>query len=196
MRRLIVTEFITLDGVVEAPGGGEAFEHGGWNFKYWSDDVGAYKLDELKASDTHLYGRVTYEAFAASWPNMTELGEFADLMNGTPKVVVSTTLKEAVWTNSRLLRDNVAAEIAQLKQQPGQDILVAGSPTLVETLRQHNLVDEYRLLVHPIVLGHGQRLFADGRIPPTELKLVDTKQFDGGILALTLVPAPAAPPAA
>jgi dihydrofolate reductase len=191
MRKLVVTEFITLDGVIEAPGGGEPFEHAGWNFKYFSDDVGAYKFDELRASDAQLLGRITYEAFASSWPNMTELGEFADRMNGMAKYVVSTTLKDASWNNSHIIRDNVAAEVTRLKQQPGQDILVAGSAKLVETLRQHNLVDEYRLLVHPIVLGSGKRLFTDGRLPPTELKLVDTKPFSGGILALTFVPAAA-----
>lgn len=192
MRKLIVTEFVTLDGVIEAPGGGEAFEHAGWNFKYFSDEVGAYKLQELRAADAHLLGRVTYEGFAASWPHMRELGEFADCMNGYPKYVVSTTLTEATatWEQTQLIiRENVAAAVQRLKEQPGRDILVAGSPQLVETLRRHNLVDEYHLLLHPLVLGHGKRLFANGQLPPTELKLIDTQPFSGGIVALTFVPA-------
>ena len=189
MRKLIVTEFITLDGVVEDPGGSEKTKHGGWNFKFWSDDVGAYKFAELKQAGAHLFGRVTYEAFASSWPNMTELGEFADLMNNLPHYVVSTTLKEATWNNSHIIRDNVVEQIGQLKQQDGHDILVAGSPTLVETLREYDLVDEYHLQMHPIVLGSGKRLFAGGGDKVTDLKLVDSQLFKGGIMALTFVPA-------
>jgi dihydrofolate reductase len=187
MRKVIVSEFVTLDGVMEDPGGSEHFVHGGWNFKFWSDDVGQYKFDELKESGALLLGRVTYEGFAAAWPTMTELGEFADLMNGLPKYVVSTTLKEATWYNSHLIREHVAEEVTKLKQQPGQAILVAGSAQLVETLRQHNLVDEYRLMVHPVVLGSGKRLFKDGS-DKTELKLVGSKAFSGGIIVLTYEP--------
>lgn len=191
MRKLIVTEFITLDGVIEDPGGSEGTPHGGWNFKFWSDDVSEYKFAELRAADAHLFGRVTYAAFAASWPKMTELGEFADLMNNLPHYVVSTTLKEATWNNSHIIRHNVPAAIKQLKQQDGKDILVAGSPTLVETLRAHDLVDEYHLQLHPIVLGRGKRLFAGGGDQATALKLVDSLTFQGGIMALTYVPAAA-----
>jgi dihydrofolate reductase len=192
MRKLVVTEFITLDGVIEDPGGSEGTPHGGWNFKYWSDDIGEYKFAELRAADAQLLGRVTYQGFAASWPNMTELGEFADRMNGMPKYVASTTLQTADWNNSHILRDNIPAAVARLKQQPGADILVAGSATLAQTLRQHNLIDEYRLLVHPVVLGSGKRLFPDGSPSVLELKLVDSRPFAGGVIALTFVPAAAA----
>ena len=189
MRKIVVSEFMTLDGVFEDPGGSEKTEHGGWNFKYWSDDVGPYKFDELRAADALLLGRVTYEGFAASWPTMTELGEFADRMNGYPKYVVSTTLQDAQWNNSHIIRDQVAEEVTRLKQQPGQDILVYGSGQLVETLRQHDLVDEYRLMVHPVVLGSGKRLFPEASTKVSDLKLTGSQAFAGGIVVLTLVPA-------
>jgi dihydrofolate reductase len=160
MRKVIVSEFVTLDGVMEDPGGSEKFERGGWAFQFDRGPAGEkFKVDELMASDTLLLGRVTYEGFAAAWPGRT--GEFADKMNSMPKVVVSTRLKKAEWNNSILIRENIPQAIARLKQAPGQGILVAGSARLVHTLLQHNLVDEIRLMVFPVVLGKGKRLFDD-----------------------------------
>lgn len=166
MRKIIVTEFITLDGVVEAPNE--------WSFPYWNDDIGKVKLDELMVSDTQLLGRVTYEGFAAAWPSMEDdAAGFAKKMNGMPKVVVSTTLKKAEWTNSTIISKDAAGEIAKLKQQPGGDIIVAGSPKLIQFLIRNDLVDAYTLLVYPLVVGKGKRLFGDGA--STSLKLVEER---------------------
>jgi dihydrofolate reductase len=183
MRKIVVSEFVTLDGVMEDPGGGEGFEHGGWSFKFPSDQAMKVKFDELFAADALLLGRVTYEGFAAAWPSMADESGFADRMNGLPKHVVSTTLQKADWNNSTVIGENVAEEVAKLKEQPGQDILVAGSARLIRTLREHGLVDEYRLMVHPIVLGSGKRLFEDGA--PTTLELVGSQDLGSGIVLLT-----------
>jgi len=188
MRKVIVSEYVTLDGVFEDPGGGEGTTHGGWSFQFWSEEAAKYKFDELFASDALLLGRVTYEGFAKAWPTMKDAGEFAERMNSIPKYVVSTTLKELEWNNSHLLKGNIAEEVARLKQQEGQDILVAGSGELVRTLMQHALIDEYRLMVHPVVLGGGKRLFSDGS-GKTVLKLVDTQSFSSGIVVLSYQPA-------
>ncbi len=190
MRKVVVSEFVTLDGVMEDPGGGEKFEHGGWSFKFWSDEAAKFKFDELFASDALLLGRVTYQGFAAAWPSMKD--EFADRMNSLPKYVVSTTLNEVEWNNSRLIKGNVAEEVSKLKQQPGQDILVGGSRTLVQTLMQHDLIDEYRLMVHPVVLGSGKRLFGDGAAAKT-LRLGDTKTYSSGVVVLTYEPGKSEP---
>lgn len=152
--KIIVTEFITLDGVVEAPNE--------WSFPYWTDETAKFKLKELRAADAQLLGRVTYEGFAAAWPTMSDEEGFADRMNSIPKYAVSTTLEKGEWNNTTIIRTNVAEEVAKLKAQPGGDVLVAGSMTLIRILMEHDLVDEYRLLVYPIVLGKGKRLFADG----------------------------------
>ena len=158
MRRIVVTEFVTLDGVMEDPGGSEKFERGGWAFQFDRGPEGdKFKADELFASDATLLGRVTYQGFAAAWPSRT--GEFADKMNSMLKYVVSTTLEHADWNNSTLIKRNIVAEVSRLKALPGQDILVAGSGQLVRTLMQHDLVDEYRLMVFPVILGKGKRLF-------------------------------------
>src|SRR6185369_2185977 len=139
--KIVVTEFMTLDGVVGEPQQ--------WSFPYWSDETGAFKLEELRASDMQLLGRVTYEGFASAWPNMEkDPAGFVDKMNSMPKVVVSTTLKKAEWENSTIIRKNVVEEVAKLKEKPGGDILVAGSVTLIRTLIEHDLVDEYHLLVY------------------------------------------------
>ena len=187
MRKVIVSEFVTLDGVMEDPGGAEKFEHGGWTMPYWSEEIGKVKFDELFASDALLLGRVTYQGFAAAWPSMTDEAGFADRMNSLPKYVVSKTLEEVKWNNSRLIQGNVAEEVAKLKQQPGQDILIAGSGKLVQTLMQHDLIDDYRLLVYPVVLGSGKRLFQDGS--KTTLRLVETKAFRSGVVLLHYQPA-------
>jgi dihydrofolate reductase len=188
MRRLVVTEYVTVDGVMEDPGGGEKGGHGGWSFQFWSEEAFSFKFSELFAADAMLLGRVTYEGFAKAWPAMKDDMGFADRMNGMRKYVVSTTLEETDWNNSTLIRGNVAEEVAALKDQPGQDILVAGSAQLVRALMQHDLVDEYRLMVHPIVVGGGKRLFPDG-VGRRALTLVETKPFQSGIVVLYYRPA-------
>ena len=185
MRKVVVTEFVSLDGVVEDPS---------WTFQFAGEEQENFKFDELSAADALLLGRVTYEGFAAAWPDMVEqyegprraeLGEYADMMNGYPKYVVSTTLQEPLeWNNSTLIRGNVAEEVSRLKQEPGKDILVFGSGELVDTLIDHDLIDEYRLMVFPVVLGSGKRLFRDG-VDTKVLRLVDTKAFGSGVVVLT-----------
>ena len=176
--KIVVTEFITLDGVMEAPNE--------WSFPYWGEDIAKFKLDELFATDAHLLGRVTYEGFAAAWPGRTDEAGFSDRMNNLPKYVVSTTLEKAEWNNSTIIKTDVAAKLTELKNQPGGDVLVAGSATLIHTLMEHDLVDEYRLLVYPIVVGKGKRLFKDGN--DTKLKVVETKPFDSGVVLLRYEP--------
>jgi dihydrofolate reductase len=188
MRRIVVSEFLSLDGVMEDPGGAEGFAHGGWSFKFQHPEGMKYKLDEVLTHDTLLLGRVTYEGFAAAWPSMTDEVGFAEKMNGMPKFVASTTLRELGWSNSTLLGADVPGEIAKLKVLPGQDILVAGSRTLIQTLMAHDLIDEYRLMVFPIVLGSGKRLFGESSDSRT-LKLTDSRTLDSGTLILTYQPA-------
>ena len=188
MRKVIVSEYVTLDGVMEDPGGAEGFEHGGWSFQFWNEEAAKFKFDELFASDALLLGRVTYQGFAKAWPTMKDEGGFADRMNSLPKFVVSTTLKEVEWNNAKLMKGNIAEEVSKLKQQPGQDILIAGSGELVHTLMQHDLIDEYRLMVHPVVLGSGKRLFRDGTGTKV-LKLIETKTFSSGVVLLSYQPA-------
>lgn len=184
MRRIVVSEFLSLDDVMEDPGGAEGYEHGGWSFKFSDPEGMKYKLDEVMEHDAMLLGRVTYEGFAKAWPAVKDDVGFAERMNSMPKYVVSKTLKQADWNNSTVLSGDVAAEVAALKEQEGGDILVAGSGTLIRELIAHDLVDEYRLMVFPIVLGTGKRLFADAPGTPI-LKLVDLKRLDSGTLILT-----------
>lgn len=183
MRKLVVTEFLTLDGVMEDPGGAEKFERGGWAFLFDRGPAGdKFKNDELLASDTLLLGRITYEGFAAAWPSRT--GEYAYKMNDMSKVVVSTTMKEAVWNNSILIKENIPQAVSRLKQASGKDILVAGSARLVNTLMQNDLVDEYRLMVFSVVLGKGKRLFNDG-IQRLALRLAEAKPVGpAGVITL------------
>ena len=192
MGKLVVTEFITLDGVFEDPGGAGDFEHGGWSFKFNRGPEGdKFKYDELMAADAQLLGRLTYEGFAKAWPTVTSAGDFGEKMNTMPKYVVSTTLSddEATWTNSTVIRNDVPAQVAKLKQKVKGDILVAGSGQLVRTLAEHDLVDEYRLMVYPIVLGTGKRFFGEGT-PLKKLALVDTKPVGpDGVCVLTYRPA-------
>jgi dihydrofolate reductase len=186
----VVSEFVTLDGVMQDPGGEGEIEHGGWNIPYVNDEFAKYKVDELAASDALLLGRVTYQGFAKAWPDPSHADTedaYTTMMNHYPKYVVSTTLDKATWNNSHLIKSNVVEEISRLKQQPGKDILVFGSGELVQTLMQHSLIDEYHLQVHPVVLGQGKRLFRDGN--NVVLKLVDTVPFSSGAIALTYQPA-------
>ena len=169
---------MTLDGVVESPQD--------WSFPYWSDETAKFKWDELLATDAHLLGRVTYEGFAAAWPDRTDAQGFADRMNGLPKYVVSTTLKKAEWNNSTIIKSSVVEEVSKLKNQSGGDILVAGSMTLLHTLMEHDLVDEYRLLTYPIVLGKGKRLFTDGMA--ASLRLTESKPMGSGVVLLRYEP--------
>jgi dihydrofolate reductase len=187
MRKVIVSEFVTLDGVMEDPGGAEKSEYGGWSFQFWNDEAAKYKLDELSSSGALLLGRVTYQGFAAAWPSRTDDAGLAQRMNSLPKFVVSSTLEQVEWNNSHLIKRNIREEVSKLKQQPGQDILVFGSGTLVHTLMQHDLIDEYRLMVHPIVVGGGKRLFGDGAAKKV-LRLMDTRVFSSGIVVLSYQP--------
>jgi dihydrofolate reductase len=184
MRKIIVSEFVTLDGVIEDPGGGDKSKYGGWSRQFWNEQAMKFKYDELFACDALLLGRVTYDGFAKAWPAMKDTGDFGERMNDIPKFVVSTTLKAARWNNSTIINNNVAVEIKKLEEQPGKDILVAGSAELVHMLMQHDLVDELRLMIHPIVVGGGKRLFGEG-IDRKILRLVDTKSFSSGIVVLT-----------
>jgi dihydrofolate reductase len=188
MRKVVVSEFVTVDGVMEDPGGAEGFDRGGWAFQFDRGDEGdKFKLDETLQSDALLLGRATYQVFAEAWPSRT--GEFADKFNSMPKFVVSTTLEEAEWNNSRLIKGNVAEEVSKLKQEPGGDVLVNGSAQLVHALMEHDLIDEYRLMVFPVVLGSGKRLFADTS-DTTALRLVESQPVGSeGVLILTYQPA-------
>lgn len=177
MRNIVVTEFLSLDGVMEDPA---------WTFPYWNDEIAQFKGDETSADEPILLGRVTYQGFAAAWPQRTDEDPGATYFNGTRKYVVSTTLENVEWNNSVLISDNIVQEITKLKQQDGPDIVVHGSATLVQTLMQHDLVGRYRLLVYPVVLGRGKRLFGEGS--QAKLKLVESKAFGSGVTALVYEP--------
>jgi len=195
MARIIVTEFVSLDGVMEDPGGAEDFKYGGWTFEFdRGEDGNRFKLDETMETDALLLGRVTYEGFAAAWPSRT--GEFADKFNELRKYVVSSTLRDPEWNNSTVLDGDVAEAVSKLREEPGGDIVVHGSAQLVQTLLEHDLVDELRLMVFPVVLGSGKRLFGDTSAKKT-MKLADSKTVGDGvaILVYTPVPEPAAEPA-
>jgi dihydrofolate reductase len=184
--RIVVTDFVSLDGVVEAPGGGENFKHAGWSFEIDRGDEGnKFKLDETLASEALLLGRVTYEGFAAAWPSRTD--EFADKFNSMPKYVVSSTLEEAEWNNTTVLKGDVANEVSKLRQGADGDVVVHGSAQLVQTLVEHDLVDELRLMVFPIVLGTGKRLFGDTS-DKKRLRLGDSKTVGEGIAILIYEP--------
>jgi dihydrofolate reductase len=185
--RIVVTEFVSLDGVIEAPGGGEDFKHGGWTFQINRGDEGdKFKLDEAFSSEALLLGRATYEGFAAAWPTVE--GEFADKFNSMPKYVVSSTLENPEWNNSTVLGPDLVAEVSKLRQELAGDIVVHGSAQLVQSLVEHDLVDEYRLMVFPVVLGSGKRLFGETD-DKKRLKLVDSKVVGDGVAILTYRPA-------
>src|SRR5215207_8123470 len=171
MRNLIVTEFLSLDGIMENPG---------WTFPYWNDETAKFKGEETSNNEALLLGRVTYQGFAAAWPQSKDEG--APYFNGARKYVVSTALDKAEWNNSVLIKDNIVEEITKLKQQDGEDLVVHGSAMLVQTLMQHDLVDRYRLLVYPVVIVKGKRLFQEDTA--ATLKLVEARPFSSGVTAL------------
>ena len=176
MRKIIVLEFLTIDGVMEAPEK--------WQFPYLSEDVAEYNKTQLLTLDALLLGRVTYEIFASSWPLRTN-NEFgvADQLNSMPKFVISSTIEKTDWNNSTLIKENVIEEIAKLKKGDGGDIGIVGSAGLIQSLIPHNLIDEYEFLVHPIVLGKGKRVFGDdGNL---NLKLIQARQFNSGVVLLS-----------
>jgi dihydrofolate reductase len=205
VKKLVVSTFVTLDGVMEAPGGEPGHPHSGWVRDFMGPEQLRYKLDEVLEAGSLLIGRVTYESLAAAWPERSiradradqdlervaerrdEIGEFADKMNAMPKHVVSTTLRDPEWRNSRVIRGDVAQEISGLRAQEGGPILVIGSRTLVHTLIEHDLVDEYRLMIFPVVLGSGRRLFPETE-NKTVLRLADTRTFGSGVVVHTYQP--------
>jgi dihydrofolate reductase len=185
MGRIIATEFVSLDGVIEAPGGGEDYKHQGWTFEV---DRGAdgdkFKLEETLEAEALLLGRTTYEGFAAAWPSME--GEFADKFNGMPKYVVSSTLSEPTWNNTTVLTGDFAAEITKLKDSLDGEIVVHGSAQLAQALIEHDLADELRLMVFPVVLGSGKRLFGASAKKP--LRLTSSQTVGDGIAILVYEP--------
>lgn len=192
MRKITVAEFVSLDGVMQAPGGAEedtegGFTHGGWTMPYWHDDMGATIFEEINKADALLLGRKTWQGHADAFEPAPADDPFAGLLNGLKKYVVSTTLKSAdAWRNSTIIRENVVDEVRKLKEQPGKDIYVDGSSVLVHTLAQADLVDEYRLLVFPLVLGSGKKVFPADFY--TGLKLMETKSFPSGVMLLHYQP--------
>ena len=192
MRKITVAEFVSLDGVMQAPGGVEedtdgGFVHGGWTMPYWHDDMGATLFEELNQADSLLLGRKTWQTHAGAFEAAPADDPFAGLLNSLKKYVVSTTLKSAdAWRNSTIISENVVEEVRKLKEQPGKDIYVDGSSVLVHTLAQADLVDEYSLLVFPIVLGSGKKVFPEGFY--SGLKLVETKSFPTGVVLLRYQP--------
>jgi dihydrofolate reductase len=192
MRKITVSEFVSLDGVMQAPGGVDedtdgGFAHGGWTGPYWHDDLGANFMQEISYCDTLLVGRKTWQTHAEAFEPMPVGDPFGDVMNNLHKYVVSTTLKSAeAWRNSTLINHNVVDEVRKLKEQPGKNIYVDGSSVLVHTLAQVGLVDEYSLLVFPLVLGSGKQVFPDGF--RADLKLIETKSFPTGVILLRYEP--------
>jgi dihydrofolate reductase len=186
MGRIVVTEFVSLDGVIEDPGGSENFKYGGWSFEFARGDEGdKFKLDEALEADALLLGRVTYEGFADAWPSRE--GEFADKFNSMPKYVVSRTLKNPGWNNSTVLDGDVAGAVSKLKQDFEGDLVVHGSAQLVQTLLENDLVDELRLMVFPVVLGAGKRVFGDTS-DKKPLRLTDSKTVGDGVEILVYEP--------
>lgn len=186
MRKIIVHEFITLDGVIQAPGGASedtegGFVHGGWTMPYWHDDIGKHFFEAITQADMLLLGRKTWEIHGGAFEPMPDGDPFGDVMNGIRKVVVSTTLKSAAgWRNSTLIRSNVVDEVRKLKEQPGKNILVDGSSVLIHTLAENDLVDEYSMHVYPLVLGGGKRLFPQGK--RLNLKLIEARAIPTGVV--------------
>jgi dihydrofolate reductase len=185
MGKVVAAEYLSLDGVTEDPGSAGEFKHRGWTTPYWNDELSEYQSELLFASDALLLGRVTWDEFVASWP-LRSGDPFTDKMNSIPKFVASTTLEEPLEWNSRLLKGDVAEEVAKLRQD--QNLLIYGSGALVDTLMQHNLIDVYRLMLYPLVLASGRRFFREGPAKTT-LRLGDTKTTSTGVVVLTYEPA-------
>lgn len=171
---------------MEGPGSGDDFAFAGWSMPYASDEIMKFKYDELFDCDALLLGRITYEGFAAAWPTMTDAGDFGERMNSMQKYVVSNTIEDAGWENSYILKGNIPETISTLKEEPGNDILVFGSGDLLRTLIEFNLVDEYRLLLYPVTLGEGKRLFRESS--NMKLALEESKTFDNGVVLLRYIP--------
>ena len=187
MGRIVVTEFVSLDGVMEAPGGGEDYKHAGWTFEIDRGEEGnKFKLDETLGAEALLLGRRTYEGFAAAWPSRE--GEFADKFNGMPKYVVSSTLENPEWNNSTVLKGDLVEEVSRLRDTAAGDVYVQGSAQLVQALVEHDLVDELRLMVFPVVLGSGKRLF-DGTSDKKRLRLAESRTVGDGVTILIYQPA-------
>ena len=188
MRKIVVSEFISLDGVIQAPGGEDedtegGFAHGGWTHPYWHDDIGAHFFQAISQSDALLLGRKTWQIHGGAFDPMPEGDPFGDVMNTMPKYVVSTSLTTAsAWRNSTLITSNVVEEVRALKAQPGKNIAIDGSSVLVHTLAQHDLIDEYSLLVYPLVLGSGKKLFPDG--VRLNLRLIESRSFTSGVVLM------------
>ena len=190
MRKIVVSEFMSLDGVMQAPGGAEedttgGFTQGGWTQPYWHDDLGAHFVQAMSESDALLLGRKTWQGHGAAFEPMPEGDPFGDLMKAMPKYVVSTTMTEtdvSAWRNSTLIKDNVVEQVRALKARPGKNILIDGSSVLIHTLAQNDLVDEYSLLVYPLVLGGGKKVFPDGL--RAGLRLVETRSFPTGVVLM------------
>ena len=179
MRKLIVTEFVSLDGVMEAPGGEPGHTHTGWTMDYHDEEQIRYKLEETLEAEALLIGRVTYESFASAWPERG--GDFADKMNAMPKHVVSTTLTDPEWNNTTVISGNVPQEVAKLKEGDRGPIVIAGSRTLVHSLIPHDLIDEFRLMIFPVTVGSGARLWPESP-DKMALELADTRKYDSGVV--------------
>jgi dihydrofolate reductase len=192
MRKIVVSEFMSLDGVIQAPGGADedtdgGFTHGGWTHQYWHDDIGGLFFEAFSQSDALLLGRKTWQTHGGAFEPMPAGDPFGDAMNSIQKYVVSTTLTNTdLWRNSTLIKDNVVEQVRALKAQPGKNILIDGSSVLVHTLIQHDLVDEYHLLIYPVVLGGGKKLFPDGM--RVNLRLVEVKPIPSGVTLMRYVP--------
>jgi dihydrofolate reductase len=190
MRKLVAGEFVSLDGVYQAPGGPQedtdgGFAYGGWTVPHFSDDMGQFMAEFINTADAYLLGRRTYDIFAGAWPLVTDDSDpIASKLNNAPKYVASNTLKTADWKNTTILSGDAVARVAELKQQPGGDIQMAGSGALIQTLLKNDLLDEVTLIIFPIVIGAGKRLFGDGALPRT-FKLVNTRVFDSGVIVAT-----------
>jgi dihydrofolate reductase len=188
MRKIVVAEFVSLDNVMQAPGGAEedtegGFTQGGWTGPYWHDDIGAHFFEQMSQTDALLLGRKTWQIHGGAFEPMLEGDVFGDVMNNMPKFVVSTTLTTAsAWRNSTLIRSNVVEEVRALKEQPGKDIAIDGSSVLIHTLAEHDLIDEYSLLVYPVVLGGGKKLFPPGL--RVNLRLIESRPFPSGVVLM------------
>lgn len=188
MRKIVVSEFVSLDNIIQAPGGAEedtegGFTQGGWTGPFWHDDIGAHFFEEISQSDAFLLGRKTWQIHGGAFDPIPAGDPFADAMNAMPKYVVSTTLTTAsAWRNSTLIRGNVIEEVRSLKAQPGKNIVIDGSSVLVHTLAEHDLIDEYSLWVYPVVLGNGKRLFPEGQ--HVQLRLLESKPLPTGVVLM------------